>query len=73
MRHLCPDRAGPWQSDPGQAQVFRKGAERESCRGEERKRDKKEETQLFGHHESSGGIKHIFQYFFVSILYLVEH
>lgn len=54
---LCLDRAGPWQTYPGQAQVLRERTEGKSERGEEGKEDEQEETQLFGEHEGSGGKK----------------
>ncbi len=54
---LCLDWTGPWKTDPGQAEVLREGTEGESKRREKGKRHKKEETQLFGYHEDSGGIK----------------
>ena len=56
---LCLDRAGPWQTYPGQAEVLRERAEGKSERGEEGQGDEKEETQLFGQHEVSGGTFHL--------------
>lgn len=45
---FCLDRAGPWQTYPGQAEVLRERTEGKSKRGEEGQGDETEETQLAG-------------------------